>query len=85
MGRLPFNRGLDRLCKARAASDRDIFEVADVVSLCNCHRRSLHLYTTGRKACPRLEAKIAAVFHLTVPQLRRRLGLPAARKEGRTR
>jgi len=40
-----------------------------------CTRQAIHLYTTGRKRCPNVRAKMAAIFNLTPAQLDHRLGL----------
>lgn len=37
--------------------------------------RAIHLYTSGRKYLPVVEAKLARVFQLSVPALRHLLGL----------
>jgi hypothetical protein len=76
VGRKARNRGLQHLCEDRARRDGSEFEVIDVVILTRCNRRTLLRYTTGEKDCPRLEEKVAAVFNLSVAQLRRQLGLP---------
>jgi hypothetical protein len=49
--------------------------VLDLACICRASRQAIHGYSTGRRHMPRLEAKIAGVFGLTVPALRERLGL----------
>lgn len=81
MGRHPHNTALSTLLAewaARTGDDRLIVE--DLACICHTDRTSIFLYTTGRKPCPRLEAKIAEVFQLPIPELRKRLGLPAKQR-----
>ena len=82
MSRVAVNPGIVRLlAKASLARGHgEPFVLLDLASLCGCHRSSIHLYATGRKAMPNVERKMAEVFGLTVPQLRRKLGLPQTQR-----
>lgn len=68
MSRRIANRGLAALLRAENV------EVADIACICGVTRVSLWHYLHGRLS-PRLEEKLAAHFKLTVPRLRRKLGL----------
>lgn len=75
------NPGLRALCDARK------IEVADVAAFCRCDVRSIHLYTTGKKPMPLIERNMAALFKLTVPDLRAKLfprKLPSMSKQTRS-
>ncbi|MFH1556253.1 MAG: hypothetical protein ABII76_15575, partial [Pseudomonadota bacterium] len=72
MSRTIKNRGLAKLC---ALHD---YQIADLACICRCHRFSITLYADGVKPLPDLEPKLAAALHLTVPALRRELGLDRA-------
>lgn len=69
MSRTPKNKGLKALCR-----QRDL-QIADLACLTESNGRSIHFYSTGRKACPILEEKLAKVFKMSVPDLRKKLGL----------
>ena len=75
MSRCHANAGLKTLLKEWSGRAGERLIMLDLASKCKASRRSLHLYTTGRRHTPLLEAKIAAVFEISVPELRRRLGL----------
>jgi len=77
MTRRVANPGLARLLATKDAPD-ERFAVADLGCLASVSPRSIHRYSTGRKRLPRVEAKIARVFNLSIPELRRRLGLPSS-------
>jgi len=77
MSRTPTNKGLAVLCQKAG------LQIADLACLCKCSERAIHLYTTGRKHLPRVERALAAVFHLTVPALRRKLKLEATHGQHR--
>ena len=62
---------------AKGRSLGEVFNVLDLTCLCDTRRDLIHAYTTGRQHLPIVEAKMARVFGLTVPALRRRLGLPS--------
>ena len=70
MSRPISNSGLAALCTHTG------LEIEDVALKCGCTVRAVHYYSTGRKRMPRLEKKLAALFGITVPALRRKLGLP---------
>jgi hypothetical protein len=67
MSRRIANPGLAKLCKGRDVA------VEDIASYCCVNRKSIHKYLHGRPS-PRLEERMAVLFEMTVPQLRRRLG-----------
>lgn len=77
------NPGLDRLFAQRTAElygdHPGRYCVPDLCIEAECSRQNLYNYVMGIKACPRLEARAAAVFKISVPALRRALGLPARR------
>lgn len=81
MARPISNPGLAALCREQLDDPRNVFDLIDVAIICKCHRNAITLYSTGRKACPTLERKLAGAFRITVPALRRRLGLPALPRE----
>ena len=56
----------------------------DLASKCRASRQAIWFYSTGRRHMPLLEAKIAAVFEISVPELRRRLGLSVHSVAGRS-
>ena len=62
------NPGLAKLCRKR-----DVY-VGEVAIFCGCDRTSIYRYVRGRHS-PRLEQKMAALFGLSVNQLRQQLGL----------
>jgi len=49
-------------------------QVADLACACSVSRQALCLYSAGRKALPRVEAKLARFLKLSVPVLRMKLG-----------
>lgn len=77
------NTGLDRLFAKRTAElygdHPGRYCVPDLCIEAECTPRGLYAYVMGEKACPRLEAKVAGVFKISVPALRRALKLPARR------
>lgn len=78
MGRPAKNLGVEALLVrwGRKIGDPSL-QLADLAALTLTSQRALCLYTTGRRHLPILEAKLARVFRLSIPALRRRLGLPA--------
>ena len=84
MSRPTTNQGLTRLLNEWSVRSGESLVGLDLASKCRTSPRAIHYYTTGRKACPHLEAKIAAVFEISVPELRRRLGLSAPSIAGRS-
>jgi hypothetical protein len=58
------NSGLAALCR-----DAEI-SLIDLAIECDVTRQSMHRWSVGRKPHPRLEARVAQFFGLTVPALR---------------
>lgn len=75
MSRTPSNAGLISLLKMKERETGLWFQVPDVARLCHCSRMSVWNYTTGRSQRSKIEPRMAAVFGLTVPELRKILGL----------
>lgn len=71
------NRNLARLCQAHD------LRLGDLEIILKCSQKNIYLYAAGRKPMPILERKLAALFKLSVPDLRkfifskRRLNDPA--------
>ena len=78
MSRTPTNAGLVDLLARQARAWRDACQVADIAGKTGASVRAIHLYTTGRRRCPRVEARMAEFFGVSVRTLRRKLGLPGA-------
>lgn len=71
MSRKIQNNGLAKLAK------KEGFQIADLACLLQVRRRTIHYYSTGvYSKRSRIEEPLAKVFNLTVPELRKRLGLP---------
>jgi hypothetical protein len=71
MSRKIKNNGLAKLAKVCG------FQVADLACLLKVKPRTIHYYSTGIYATrSRIEQPLAGIFHLTVEQLRKKLGLP---------
>jgi transcriptional regulator with XRE-family HTH domain len=78
MSRQISNRGLRSLCAKRETN------LDDLACACNVNRKSVHKYLSGRHS-PRLETRMAEFFKLSVPQLRRKLGLQTAQQQATRR
>lgn len=70
MSRQIKNRGLDRLCK------KSNLQIADLACIVQTSLRAIHLLSTGRRHFPILEANLAKLFKMSVPELRKALHLP---------
>lgn len=69
MSRRIRNSGLGNLCSIKN------LQIADLECMTETSRRAILIYSTGRRHFPILEAKLATIFKLSVPELRHRLRL----------
>lgn len=70
MSRTPKSKGLKSLCATRG------LQIADLACMSQTSRQKIRVYSIGERHFPILEAKLANIFNLSVPQLRKKLGLP---------
>jgi AcrR family transcriptional regulator len=84
MSRTPSNKNILPLLKAKTKSLElaglrciGLFSMSDLADYAGVNQTSIHRYITGRKSLPNAEARLAAVFGISVETLRRKLGLPA--------
>jgi hypothetical protein len=78
MSRRPKNLGLRQLLARKSKEWGEDACVLDMACTLTTSRRAIHLYTTGRRRFPLLEARMAEFFGVSVRTLRRKLGLPGA-------
>jgi hypothetical protein len=65
MGCRTVSAGFERMLRERG------YQFVDAAMLVPCHERVLYRYVSGRQHLPRVEARLATMFRMSVPALRR--------------